>query len=229
MIFFDAVHYCHRHGSRDSASRLRVDHWSVNQGQCVALVGASGSGKTTLLQLTGGVLQAASGTIEVAEKRLSGLDEGARRDFRLANVGFVFQSFELLPHLTVQENVLLPCRLASDQALVGSALKRLDPLLENLGLDVNLRNRKPDFLSQGERQRVAIGRALITQPRIILADEPTGNLDHQLKAAIVELLLKHCRENQTTLVMATHDLGCVHQFDLTSDATEFLRWEDSDE
>ena len=205
MIFFDAVHYCHRHASRDSASRLRVDHWSVNQGQCVALVGASGSGKTTLLQLTGGVLQAASGTIEVAEKRLSGLDERARRDFRLANVGFVFQSFELLPHLTVQENVLLPCRLSSDQALVKSAL--------NIGSAVGkprarrqFTNRKPDFLSQGERQRVAIGRALIARPRVILADEPTGNLDHQLKASIVELLLKHCRENGTTLVMATHDL-----------------------
>ena len=226
MIFFDAVHYCHRHASRDSSSRLRVDHWSVSQGQCVALLGASGSGKTTLLQLTGGILQAASGAIEVAGKRLSGLDERARRDFRLANVGFVFQSFELLPHLTVQENVLLPCRLSSDQASVKSALNRLDPLLENLGLDVNLRSRKPSFLSQGERQRVAIGRALIARPRVILADEPTGNLDHQLKASIVELLLKHCRENGTTLVMATHDLGCVHQFDVTSDAKEFLRWED---
>ena len=226
MIFFDAVHYCHRLASRDSASRLRVDHWSVSQGQCVALLGASGSGKTTLLQLTGGILQAASGAIEVAGKRLSGLDERARRDFRLANVGFVFQSFELLPHLTVQENVLLPCRLSSDQASVKSALNRLDPLLENLGLDVNLRSRKPSFLSQGERQRVAIGRALIARPRVILADEPTGNLDHQLKANIVELLLKHCRENGTTLVMATHDLGCVHQFDVTSDAKELLRWED---
>ena len=226
MIFFETVNYRHRHGSRESASRLRVDYWSVNQGQCIALVGESGSGKTTLLQLAGGVLQATSGTIEVAEKTLTGLDDGSRRDFRLANVGFVFQSFELLPHLTVQENILLPCRIASDQALVGSAMNRLNPLLENLGLDVNLRGRKPGCLSQGERQRVAIGRALITQPRIILADEPTGNLDHQLKATVVDLLLKQCREHQTTLVMATHDLGCVHQFDLTSDAKKLLRWED---
>ena len=98
--------------------------------------------------------------------------------------------------------------------------------MEHLGLDVNFRSRKPSFLSQGERQRVAIGRALIARPRVILADEPTGNLDHQLKASIVELLLKHCLENGPTLVMATHDLGCDHQFDVTSDAKKFLRWED---
>lgn len=170
-------------------------------------------------------MPADGGSIEVAEHSLGSMHEAKRRRFRLTNVGFVYQSFELLPHLTVEENLLLPFRLANERRLSPEVLSRADELFEKLDLARHLRKRRPDCLSQGERQRVAIGRALITQPSVVLADEPTGNLDPALTKSIVKLLLDRCRESQATLVMATHDLSCIDKFDMSCETSDVLQWE----
>lgn len=225
MIQFENVHFSYPRTEGEECLRLRIQRWSVGPGECLALIGASGSGKTTLLQLAGGILPAGGGSIDVAEHALHAMNESRRRKFRLANVGFVFQSFELLPHLTVEENLLLPFRLARQKRLSADVLSRMDELFERLSLVPSIRKRRPDRLSQGERQRVAIGRALITRPSVVMADEPTGNLDPSLKKAIVELLVDQCRENGATLVMATHDLNCIDNFDLSRDTSDVLQWE----
>lgn len=225
MILFDNVDYCYPQTVRDIKSRIYVPCWSVPHGECQAMVGASGSGKTTLLQLAGGILKPNNGLIEIAKHSLTQMNEKRRRRFRLATIGFIFQSFELLPHLTVEENVLLPIRISHEKNITSQTRQRLDRLFSNLDLPTTLRNRRPDYLSQGERQRVAIGRALITQPSIVLADEPTGNLDQNLKESIVELLLEQCRENDATLIMATHDLNCIDKFDTATNTNDLLRWE----
>lgn len=219
------MHYCYPQTSGDIGSRLRIPEWSVGAGECVALIGASGSGKTTLLQLAGGILSVDDGSIRVGQHALAAMNEAKRRQFRLANVGFVFQSFELLPHLTVDANLLLPFRLLHKQRISTDVQRQVDQLCEKLGLSQAIRKRRPDRLSQGERQRVAIGRALVTQPSVVLADEPTGNLDPVLKKSIVDLLLARCRENQATLVMATHDLSCLDRFDMSCETDTVVQWE----
>ena len=219
------MHYSYPQTAGDIGSRIHIRRWSIASGECVALIGASGSGKTTLLQLAGGILPVADGSIQVAEQSLGSMHETKRRRFRLANVGFVFQSFELIPHLTVQENLLLPFRLLKQQPISTEGLSRVDQLCEKLDLSKAIRKRRPDRLSQGERQRVAIGRALVTQPSVVLADEPTGNLDPVLKKSIVDLLLERCRENDATLVMATHDLNCTDRFDRSCETSSVVQWE----
>jgi len=225
LILFDNVHYSYPQTPGDVVSRVHVPRWSIAAGECVALTGASGSGKTTLLQLAGGILDVADGSIQVASSSVGTMSEPKRRRFRLANIGFVFQSFELLPHLTVDENLLLPIRLLHQKRLSREVHSRIDELCLQLDLSRSLRKRRPDRLSQGERQRVAIGRALVTQPRVVLADEPTGNLDPALKLSVVELLLERCRENNATLVMATHDLSCIDRFDSSHETSSVLQWE----
>lgn len=219
------MHYCYPQTAGEVASRVVVRQWSIAAGECVALIGASGSGKTTLLQLAGGILGVAGGSIQVAQQSLGTMPEARRRKFRLANIGFVFQSFELLPHLTVEENLLLPIHLLQPKRLSTQVQSRVDELCENLSLSRSIRKRRPDRLSQGERQRVAIGRALVTQPSVVLADEPTGNLDPALKRSVVELLLNQCRENNATLVMATHDLSGIDRFDSSHETSTVLQWE----
>ena len=225
LILFDNVHYCYPQTAGEVVSRVVVRRWSIAAGECVALIGASGSGKTTLLQLAGGILGVAGGSIQVAQQSLGTMPEARRRKFRLANIGFVFQSFELLPHLTVEENLLLPIHLLKPKRLSTQVQSRVDELCENLSLSRSIRKRRPDRLSQGERQRVAIGRALVTQPSVVLADEPTGNLDPALKRSVVELLLNQCRENNATLVMATHDLSGIDRFDSSHETSTVLQWE----
>ena len=219
------MHYSYPQTAGDIGSRIHIQRWSIASGECVALIGASGSGKTTLLQLAGGILPVDDGSIQVAEQSLASMHEPKRRRFRLANVGFVFQSFELLPHLTVHENLLLPFRLLNQRSISTEGLSRVEHLCEKLGLSNAIRKRRPDRLSQGERQRVAIGRALVTQPSVVLADEPTGNLDPVLKKSIVDLLLERCREHKATLVMATHDLNCTDRFDRSCETTSVVQWE----
>ncbi len=181
---------------------LRDVNFLIPDGAFVAIVGPSGSGKTTLLGLLAGLDTPTRGTVLLDGTDLSTLDEDARARVRGAKVGFVFQSFQLIPTLTAQENVQVPLELRGD----ARAAARARELLERVGL----RDRGHHFpaqLSGGEQQRVAIARAFVNAPRILFADEPTGNLDTDTGARIVELLESLNRESQTTVVLVTHDLN----------------------
>ena len=172
----------------------------VARGELVAVVGRSGSGKSTLLHLLGALDRVDAGTLEVAGQRLERLPEPGLTAVRRHHVGFVFQSFHLLPELSGVENVLLPARLARD-GLEG--VPRARDLLERLGLALVAR-RLPTTLSGGERQRLAIARALVNDPALVLADEPTGNLDEESGAAVLELL-RHVADSDRAVVLVTHD------------------------
>ncbi|PSJ37184.1 ABC transporter [Zobellella taiwanensis] len=174
--------------------------FEVKPGQSLALVGASGSGKSTLLGLLAGLDLASQGDIVIAGQSLSELDEEQRAVLRARHIGFVFQSFLLLPTLTALENVMLPAELQGRSHNRERALA----LLEQVGLGQRTRH-FPGQLSGGEQQRVAIARAFMIEPDILLADEPTGNLDHGTGAQIIELLFRLNREHGTTLVIVTHD------------------------
>jgi putative ABC transport system ATP-binding protein len=172
----------------------------VNTGESVAITGASGSGKTTLLGLLAGLDLPSRGSVRLDGHVLEAMDEEARARLRLKRVGFVFQSFHLLPALTAEENVMLPLELdASPEA--GA---RAREALAAVGLE-RRRAHYPRQLSGGEQQRVAIARAFVHRPRILFADEPTGNLDHASRDAVADLLFALNREHRTTLIVVTHD------------------------
>lgn len=172
----------------------------VNAGDSVAVVGASGSGKSTLLGLLAGLDTPSSGKVHLDGQDIFSLDEDARAAVRGRMLGFVFQSFQLLPALTAIENVMLPLELAGADDVYTPALQ----LLERVGLGMRLKH-YPRQLSGGEQQRVAIARAFVTQPQLLLADEPTGNLDSTTGAQIIELMFELNREHGTTLILVTHD------------------------
>lgn len=177
-------------------------HFTVSAGEAVAIVGASGSGKSTLLGLMAGLDTPTSGEIAIAGESLFTLDEDARAKLRGRLVGFVFQSFQLLPSLTALENVMLPLELAG----VADADARARRILERVGLAARVKH-YPKQLSGGEQQRVAIARAFVTEPKLLFADEPTGNLDAKTGRNMVELLFELNRERGTTLILVTHDQG----------------------
>ena len=172
----------------------------VNSGESVAILGASGSGKTTLLGLLAGLDLPSRGSIHLANEPMSALDEEARAAVRARLVGFVFQSFHLLPSLTAEENVALPLELTG-----VDDPNRVRAVLDAVGLGPRRRH-YPRQLSGGEQQRVALARAFVTRPKILFADEPTGNLDQVTGAQISELLFALNREHGTTLVLVTHDV-----------------------
>jgi putative ABC transport system ATP-binding protein len=177
-------------------------NFQVEEGEFVAIMGPSGSGKSTLLHLLGGLDSPTEGNITLAEQSLAKLSEHKATLVRRHNVGFVFQFFNLLPTLTAEENVLLP--IIIDGKNPRKYEEQLTNLLDLVGL-LDRRTHKPDQLSGGEQQRVAIARALITQPAILLADEPTGNLDTKTGTAIMELLRRSCEELKQTVIVVTHD------------------------
>lgn len=172
----------------------------IKSGETLAILGASGSGKSTLLGLLAGLDNASEGKISLLGTRLDQLDEDQRADMRAKHVGFIFQSFQLLPGLTTLDNVLLPLELQGE----AQGDDKAKTLLERVGLKHRLHH-YPKQLSGGEQQRVAIARAFITRPTILFADEPTGNLDAKTGALIIDLLMEINRELQTTLVIVTHD------------------------
>lgn len=178
----------------------------VAAGQTVAIIGASGSGKSTLLGLMAGLDVASSGEVILDGHRLSTLDEEARAVLRGQLVGFVFQSFQLLPSLTALENVMLPLELKNDH----KAREKATALLERVGLGAR-GHHYPNQLSGGEQQRVAIARAFASEAQILFADEPTGNLDSTTGARIIELLFSLNQEYATTLVLVTHDERLARQ------------------
>ena len=173
----------------------------------VSIVGPSGSGKTTLLGLLAGLDEPSAGRVLLDGRDLSALTEDGRAEFRSQNVGFVFQTFHLLPTLTALENVLVPLELRGDGQ---SSRERAERLLARVGLGDRL-DHYPVQLSGGEQQRVALARAFANRPTILFADEPTGNLDQETGRGIVEMLEELNREARTTLVMVTHDLGLAER------------------
>jgi len=180
----------------------------IKSAESVAIVGASGSGKSTLLGLMAGLDQPSSGEVLIAGSSLNQLNEDGRAALRGDKVGFVFQSFQLLPSLTAIENVMLPLELQSNALAKATALN----LLDRVGLSDRL-NHYPKQLSGGEQQRVAIARAFVTQPQIVFADEPTGNLDKQTSKYIIDLLFEINHEKNTTLVIVTHDESLAEKCD----------------
>lgn len=171
-------------------------------------MGASGSGKSTLLGLLAGLDEATSGEIMIHQQSLGQLDEDQRALLRSESVGFIFQSFQLLPSLTALENVMFPLELQGDSAAADKARQ----LLDRVGLSQRYAH-YPKQLSGGEQQRVAIARAFVTQPQLLFADEPTGNLDKATGETIINLLFEMNREKQTTLVIVTHDDNLAQRCD----------------
>lgn len=180
----------------------------IKHSETVAIVGASGSGKSTLLGLLAGLDEPTSGYISLANKPYQTLDEDGRAALRSDNVGFVFQSFQLLPGLTAVENVMLPLELKSDK----QAKQKSVELLQRVGLGERLQH-YPKQLSGGEQQRVAIARAFVSQPVIVFADEPTGNLDKVTGQSIIDLLFTVNQQESTTLVIVTHDENLASRCD----------------
>jgi ABC-type lipoprotein export system ATPase subunit len=187
---------------RRSLEVLRGVDLTVSRGEFLALRGASGAGKSTLLHLIGGLDSPNAGEIFFKGQNLANFSESELTQFRSRRVGFIFQAYHLLPELTALENVCLPARVARISA--GQAGRRGRELLVRVGLK-DRTDHKPSELSGGEQQRVAIARALINEPELLLADEPTGNLDSKTGGEIIELLKNLCSEKQMTLVIATHD------------------------
>ncbi len=176
--------------------------FAVKKGEFVAIMGPSGSGKSTLLQLLGGLDQPTDGEITLADKKLSMLGDDAITLVRRRNVGFIFQFYNLVPTLSAEENIALP--LMIDGKNIPEHQDRIDELLRVVGM-TDRRDHKPDQLSGGQQQRVAIARAFVTNPSIVLADEPTGNLDSKNGEEILKLLRHACDELGQTIIMVTHD------------------------
>ncbi|WP_020473459.1 ABC transporter ATP-binding protein [Zavarzinella formosa] len=174
---------------------------TVRTGEFVAIMGASGSGKSTLLHTMAGLTRPDEGRVLIADTDLSTLSDAKLTRFRRRKIGLVFQAFNLIPTLTAEENITMP--LLTD-GRGGQAADRLDPLLERLGIAARRRHR-PDAMSGGEQQRVAIARALITDPALVLADEPTGSLDSVTGQAICRLMKELCEEQKRTIIVVTHE------------------------
>jgi putative ABC transport system ATP-binding protein len=200
--------------------QLSIPKLEISAGRRVAIIGPSGSGKTTLLNILAGVYPAA-GSIEVVGARLDQMPDRERRRFRAAAIGFVFQDFGLIDYLNARDNILHPYRIGLGQKLDKTARGNAEQLVTNVGLENRLHH-FPQQLSQGEKQRVAICRALVTKPSLVLADEPTGNLDASTKMTVLETLLNETKEVGATLIIVTHDNELLPQFDEVIDFKQFV-------
>ena len=206
-------------GYKVGGFRIDIPKLGVEAGEKVAVIGPSGRGKTTLLHLLAGVLVPSAGRIAVDGTDVSALSREDRQDYRALRMGMVFQEFELLAYLDVIDNVLLPYRISPVLTLDDEARERAEALVQEVGLDGKQR-RHPRHLSQGERQRIAVCRALVTRPAILLGDEPTGNLDPDNRDHIMDTLWRYSDETEAPLVVVTHDHELLGRFDRTIDVRE---------
>ena len=216
MIDIEALEFGYPRGD----FRLRVSRFRVAAGEKVAVTGPSGSGKTTLLNLLAGIATADRGALRVAGENVGALGDAARRAFRITRIGFVFQDFELVEYLTVIDNILHPYRISRALTLDAEVRRRAGRLAERLGIDDKLA-RGVGELSQGERQRVAICRAVLPHPKLLLADEATGNLDPDNKFRILDLLFAEADEVGASVLAVTHDHALLPRFDRVVDFSDF--------
>ena len=196
--------------------RLQIPKLDIQQRKSAAVIGPSGCGKTTLLRLVAGIAVPQAGQIVTKDTELNSLADGPRREFRIRTIGLVFQEFELLEYLNVLDNILLPYRINRSLVLEQETRERAEELARRVGIHDKLR-RYPDQLSQGEKQRVAVCRALVTQPVLVMADEPTGNLDPTNKWLILDILQQFVRESGATLLTVTHDHELLSRFEQVID------------
>lgn len=212
---------------------LSIDTLQVSEGECLFIKGPSGSGKSTLLSLLSGVTTASSGTVRVMGQALEQLGSVQRDHFRADHIGYIFQMFNLIPYLSVVDNVMLPCRFSTsrrDRALArGSDLEtEARRLLQHLDMDhPELHQRAVTTLSVGQQQRVAAARALMGSPEVLIADEPTSSLDADRRESFIRLLFDESRASGATLIFVSHDASLQHLFDRTIDLAEINHQLDS--
>ena len=209
MEILNVNHLCKTYGSGDTkVEALRDVSFSLEKGEFAAVIGESGSGKSTLLHCVGALDTPTSGEIRIDGQNLFAMKEEARTIFRRRNIGFVFQSYQLVPELNVEQNIIFPLLLDYKRPRQAE----VDEILQILGL-TSRRQHLPSQLSGGQQQRVAIGRALITKPKLILADEPTGNLDSRNSREVIDLLTQASRHYQQTILMITHNASLTASVD----------------
>jgi len=216
MISISDLHFQYPNGDFS----LSIPSLGIEKNKTAAVIGPSGTGKTTLLNLIAGIMTPNQGVIDVDGIDVGKLNNRDRRRFRITTIGFVFQDFELLDYLSVLDNILHPFRITDALELNQAVKARAGELAEAMGIGDKLK-RKPNDLSHGEKQRVAICRALLTQPKLILADEATGNLDPDNKTLILDLLFSTVSEHDATLLSVTHDHELLKRFDCVIDFQEF--------
>ena len=220
MIEINDLQFAYQH----SNFILEIPNLTIKKEEKVAIIGASGCGKTTLLQLISGIKLPNKGTIAIDSVNLEKLSERHRRQFRITNIGFVFQEFELISYLNVFDNIIHCYRLNPSLKLTKEVKNNAYYLADKVGIGDKI-NRSIDRLSQGEKQRVAICRALLTKPKLLLADEATGNLDPANKERILEILFNYLEEYQATLIAVTHDRELLNLFERVIDFKQFYNRE----
>jgi len=199
---------------------IAVADLTVEEGEQMAIVGPSGCGKTTLINLLAGILTPQQGSIVVDDIELTQFGERDRQDFRIVKMGLIFQEFELLEYLNVLDNILIPYRINPVLQLNDEVKARAEALCIQVGLKDKIR-KLPKKLSQGERQRVAVCRALVTNPTLLLCDEPTANLDPENRDNILDILFQYCEASNKTLIVVTHDQEILHRFSRTLDIRNY--------
>ncbi len=210
VLLGESLRYTYPSGGRDRFT-LELDRIEITPGQHTACIGPSGCGKSTLLRLLTGIMVPDRGTAWLDGEAISDASEGRRRALRVSGVGMVFQQFALLDYLNAMDNILVPYRVSGALRLDRAVRDRARSLAGELGIGALLK-RKPARLSQGERQRVAVCRALVTRPGLIVCDEPTGNLDPARSRATVELIVREAEASGATVLLVTHDHGLLDGF-----------------